>query len=116
MQTGRTHQIRSHFSESGFPIFGDTLYSQNSSTSGTPIPFFFFIFLYFSFSLLSSFACSQFIHTDVGEEGEEEDGKKEGEAIGLQAFHLSFPDPYNNHKRVTVQLALPNEFTCIMRL
>jgi len=29
LHTGRTHQIRSHFSESGFPIFGDKLYSQN---------------------------------------------------------------------------------------
>jgi hypothetical protein len=36
------------------------------------------------------------------------------EGIGLQAFYLQFPDPYK-HKRVTIELGVPEEFTTIMR-
>jgi 23S rRNA pseudouridine1911/1915/1917 synthase len=31
LETGRTHQIRVHFAEAGFPLLGDTLYGRKSS-------------------------------------------------------------------------------------
>lgn len=32
LETGRTHQIRVHFAEAGFPLFGDALYGSRRST------------------------------------------------------------------------------------
>jgi len=31
LETGRTHQIRVHFAEAGFPLFGDSVYGTSSS-------------------------------------------------------------------------------------
>lgn len=34
LETGRTHQIRVHFSDMGYPLLGDTLYGEESSLIG----------------------------------------------------------------------------------
>lgn len=37
LETGRTHQIRVHFSEAGFPLVGDPLYGQQGPTRNQPL-------------------------------------------------------------------------------
>jgi 23S rRNA pseudouridine1911/1915/1917 synthase len=36
--TGRSHQIRVHFAEAGWPLFGDTTYGGPTSCAGLPVP------------------------------------------------------------------------------
>jgi 23S rRNA pseudouridine1911/1915/1917 synthase len=38
LETGRTHQIRVHLSEQGWPILGDPLYNGRAAPEGCPVP------------------------------------------------------------------------------
>lgn len=73
LHTGRTHQIRVHFSDAGFPLHGDPLYNPN----------------FFTPHKIDHSSEDYFIYRrrfpTFGEENQ---------ILGLQAYKLSFPNPF----------------------
>jgi 23S rRNA pseudouridine1911/1915/1917 synthase len=88
LETGRTHQIRVHFSHAGFPVAGDTVYGGGDSMLGRVPPLF-------------HSAAANLIKTLSSQ--------------ALHAVKLSFTHP-RTKKKMTFESPLPTEFRDALKL
>jgi len=90
--TGRAHQIRCHFAESGIPIVNDQLYSWGGGNDD-----------YVSFSEWEKSIDS----TSKNINGPEHE-------LLLQAYALTLQHPFNKNELISVKLPLPRSFQRIL--